>query len=93
MAAIDSPLARIAADRTRRFEGLNAASRSGTVHAVAPVETLGQSWPGTACHTGVYGGEATGLEPTTEAVTCRLCQRITGFEPADDLFEPPPTLF
>jgi|GEM_PF-2562133 len=84
-------LANLAAARTAAFAGLRARSRSGTVHDVAPVTVLGHDWPGTACHSGVYGGELTGLEPTAEAVTCRLC--LAASEDAPRLADEHPTLF
>jgi len=84
-------LAQLAAARTAAFTGLRARTRSGTVHEVAPVTVLGHEWPGTRCHSGVYGGELTGLEPTADPVTCRLCQAATGGG-ADEL-DAHPTLF
>lgn len=91
MDATTRHLADLAAARTKAFEGLRARSRSGTVHDVEPVLMLGHPVPGAACHSGVYGGELSGLEPTAEPVTCKLCLAATedGPRPVDEH----PTLF
>lgn len=92
MDATTRHLADLAAARTKTFEGLHARSRSGTVHDVEPVTVLGHDWPGTACHSGVYGGEIDGLEPTAEAVTCRLCLAASDTD-TPRLVDDHPTLF
>ena len=92
MDATGRHLADLAAARTAAFEGLHARSRSGTVHDVEPVIVLGVSWPGTVCHSGVYGGEIDGLEPTAEPVTCNLCL-VASDTDAPRLVDEHPTLF
>lgn len=92
MDATTRHLADLAAARTAAFENLRAKSRSGTVHDVEPVTVLGVNWPGAACHSGVYGGELSGLEPTAEPVTCKLCLAATDND-APRLVDEHPTLF
>ncbi|TWJ14903.1 hypothetical protein LX16_0596 [Stackebrandtia albiflava] len=84
-------LAALATARTRAFDGLHARSRSGRVHLVEPVSVLGHDWPGLRCHSGVYGGELSGLEPTAAPVTCRLC--LSTAAPGEDSSPAQPTLF
>ncbi len=56
-------------------DGQNARLRaSGAVHAVAPVQLMGDlTVPGARCHTGVAGGELGAITPTWDSVSCRTC--------------------
>jgi hypothetical protein len=51
-------------------------SRRGAVHDVAWVDWFGVDVPAPACHVGLNGYDFTRLQPTTDAVTCRRCQRL-----------------
>jgi hypothetical protein len=70
-------LAVSAAFAAQRFSGgqRGRVSKRGAVHDVAWVDWFGVDVPAPACHVGTAGYDFTRLQPTTDAVTCKRCQR------------------
>lgn len=50
--------------------------RRGRVHSVEFRAWFGVDVPVPSCHIGVSGWDFTRLEPTSDSVTCRRCQRL-----------------